>query len=94
MKLQVKVLPTLIMFAKGVAVERTVGFDEFGGKDDFTIAAVESKLRQAGMVPQPRLHVQNSDEDEPDAWKGPRNLRQSTHSRTQHTASDEDSDFD
>ncbi|KAK9827413.1 hypothetical protein WJX74_000424 [Apatococcus lobatus] len=93
-KLQVKVLPTLIMFAKGVAVERTVGFDDFGGKDDFTIAAVESKLRQAGMVPQPMVNSHNSDEDEPDAWKGPGNLRQSSHSRTRHTASDEDSDFD
>ena len=82
------------MFQNGVAVERTVGFDEFGGKDDFTIAAVETKLLEAGMLPKQRQQARDSDEDEADAWKGPKNLRQSSHSRKQRTASDEDSDFD
>jgi hypothetical protein len=34
-KLNVKVLPCIILFSGGVAVDRTVGFDEFGAKDDF-----------------------------------------------------------
>ena len=93
-KLQVKVLPTLILFEKGVAVDRTVGFDDFGGKDDFTVAAVESRLLQSGVIARQQLHAEGSDEDEADAWRGVRNLRQSSHSRPNRTASDEDSDFE
>ncbi len=35
-KLNVKVLPCVIMFSTGVAVDRVAGFDDFGAKDDFT----------------------------------------------------------
>jgi hypothetical protein len=33
--LQVKVLPTIIIFLDGVALDRIVGFEELGGVDDF-----------------------------------------------------------
>ena len=35
-KLNIKVLPCVIMFSTGVAVDRVAGFDDFGAKDDFT----------------------------------------------------------
>ena len=38
-KLNVKVLPCVVLFSGGVAVDRTVGFDEFGAKDDFSTGA-------------------------------------------------------
>jgi len=34
-KLQVQVLPTIISFIDGVAVDHIVGFEELGGQDDF-----------------------------------------------------------
>ena len=34
-KLQVKVLPTICLFKKGVLVDKIVGFEDLGGKDDF-----------------------------------------------------------
>ena len=42
-KLQIKVLPCLMFFRQGVALDRVVGFDDFGGKDDFSLAAVERR---------------------------------------------------
>lgn len=38
-KLNVKVLPCVVLFSGGVAVDRTVGFDEYGAKDDFSTGA-------------------------------------------------------
>ena len=38
-KLNVKVLPCVIMFSTGVAVDRVAGFDDFGAKDDFSTEA-------------------------------------------------------
>ncbi|GFQ07850.1 thioredoxin domain-containing protein plp3b [Phtheirospermum japonicum] len=35
-KLAIKTLPCLIMFRKGVATDRVVGFQDLGGKDDFS----------------------------------------------------------
>lgn len=37
-KLNVRILPCVIFFVNGVAVERVVGFDDFGKKDDFSTA--------------------------------------------------------
>ena len=38
-KLNVKVLPCVIMFSTGVAMDRVAGFDDFGAKDDFSTDA-------------------------------------------------------
>ena len=43
-KLNVKVLPCIVLFSKGVAVDRTVGFEEFGAKDDFSTGASLSSV--------------------------------------------------
>jgi hypothetical protein len=34
-KLGIKVLPCVVMFKNGVSVDRVVGFEQLGGKDDF-----------------------------------------------------------
>lgn len=37
-KLGIKVLPCIVAFKGGVTVDRVVGFEELGGKDDFATA--------------------------------------------------------
>jgi len=40
-KLGIKVLPCVVMFKNGVSVDRVVGFEQLGGKDDFpTVVSV------------------------------------------------------
>ena len=51
-KLLIKVLPTIVCFIDGVAVDRVVGFEELGARDDFPTLMlarrlVESKVLQA-----------------------------------------------
>lgn len=66
-KLNVKILPAIIMFKDGIAYDRfvlllvafisfvfisatrIVGFDEFGGSDDFQTGVIEKRLGAAGM---------------------------------------------
>ena len=73
-KLGVKVLPCIVLFSNGVAVDRTVGFDEFGATDDFPTAAVERRLlRRSARVPKLawplRAHVACSPAPcQPDLW--------------------------
>ena len=49
----------MVLFQKGVAVDRTTGFDDFGGKDDFTVEAVEARLQQAGVLLKPQVRLYN-----------------------------------
>jgi thiol-disulfide isomerase/thioredoxin len=57
-KLNVRVLPCVIAFINGVAVERLVGFDAFGNRDDFKTGELLQWLVQAGGVaPQVRLQT-------------------------------------
>ena len=42
-KLNVKVLPCLIMFSGGVAGDRVAGFDDFGARDSFSTDSGEAK---------------------------------------------------
>ena len=86
-KLQIKVLPCMVLFCKGVAMDRVVGFDDFGGKDDFSLAAVERRLLTCGVV---KAAPKNEDSDD-DLQE---HVRRSVHvSKAPRTASDEDSDF-
>ena len=43
-KLQVQVLPSVIMFDNGLAVDRIVGFEELGGEDDFNTLTLTRRL--------------------------------------------------
>ncbi|KAG0332479.1 hypothetical protein BG004_001255 [Podila humilis] len=49
-KLQVKVLPCIIAFTDGVAVDRLVGFEELGNTDNFSTAMLELRYKTAGVI--------------------------------------------
>ena len=49
-KLQVQVLPTMICFIDGVAVDRVVGFADMGNKDEFPTILLARRLIQAGVI--------------------------------------------
>ena len=49
-KLQVQVLPTVIMFDNGVAVDRIIGFEELGGEDDFNTLTLTRRLIRGGVL--------------------------------------------
>uniref|UniRef100_A0A383W9Y6 Phosducin domain-containing protein n=1 Tax=Tetradesmus obliquus TaxID=3088 RepID=A0A383W9Y6_TETOB len=48
-KLGIKVLPAVVVFKGGVSVDRLVGFEQLGGRDDFSTAALEARLAAAGI---------------------------------------------
>ncbi|KAL4644349.1 thioredoxin domain-containing protein PLP3B-like [Castanea sativa] len=49
-KLGVKTLPCVILFRKGIAVDRLVGFQDLGGKDDFSTKTLEALLIKKGIL--------------------------------------------
>lgn len=49
-KLQVQVLPTIICFIDGIAVDRVVGFEDMGNKDDFSTLALTRRLIKSGVL--------------------------------------------
>lgn len=86
-KLQVRLLPCILSFVDGIAVDRVVGFDELGGKDDFPTSRLEARLEKGGAV---LPIVKESEEDREEAV---RTMRQGFN-QLRKTESDEDSDFD
>ena len=83
-KLQVRTLPCIISFIDGVAGDRIVGFEELGGKDDFTTERLETRLLKGGAIKLAPVIVS----EEPS-----RTMRQGFN-QLKKTESDEDSDFD
>ncbi len=67
MKLGIKVLPAVLMFADGVAVDRAVGFGDFGARDDFSAAVVERRLARSGVLAAPARGRADDSEDEGEA---------------------------
>ncbi|KAG0200481.1 hypothetical protein BGX28_006454 [Mortierella sp. GBA30] len=49
-KLQVKVLPCVISFTDGVAVDRLIGFEELGSTDNFSTAMLELRYKTVGVI--------------------------------------------
>eukprot|EP00743_Colponemidia_sp_Colp-15_P001484 GILK01001623.1.p1 GENE.GILK01001623.1~~GILK01001623.1.p1 ORF type:complete len:248 (-),score=56.66 GILK01001623.1:84-782(-) len=49
-KLAIKMLPTIVIFQGGVAVDRIVGFDELGARDDFSTAVMAKRLADSGVI--------------------------------------------
>ena len=43
-------LPCVVMFKKGVAIERIVGFEDLGGTDNFKSSLLARKFIQAGVM--------------------------------------------
>jgi hypothetical protein len=50
-KLQVRMLPCVVMFVGGVAVDRIVGFDTLGAADDFPTTQVKHTRFQSARAP-------------------------------------------
>ncbi|GMH32872.1 hypothetical protein BSKO_00706 [Bryopsis sp. KO-2023] len=49
-KLDIQVLPCVVLFVGGVAADRIVGFSELGEKDNFSTASLEKRLMQSGVI--------------------------------------------
>lgn len=49
-KLQIRVLPTLVFFKDGIAVDRLVGFEELGGNNEFSTEKLERRIAVAGVI--------------------------------------------
>jgi len=60
-KLQVKVLPTIIFFKDGIAVDRMVGFEDVGGNDDFKTELLEKRIEKAGLLVAEKEEVSEAD---------------------------------
>ncbi|XP_074311650.1 thioredoxin domain-containing protein PLP3B-like [Silene latifolia] len=73
-KLGIKTLPCVILFRKGIASDRLVGFEDLGAKDDFSTIALENLLIKKGI-----LSKKKKDEDE-DAESIRRSVRSSAYS--------------
>ncbi|KAL6220608.1 hypothetical protein ACLB2K_008364 [Fragaria x ananassa] len=72
-KLGVKTLPCVIIFRKGVAVDRLIGFIDMGGKDDFSTRALEVVLIKKGIISE----IKEDDEDDDYLEGGRRTVRSS-----------------
>ncbi|KAF4378160.1 hypothetical protein CsatB_025007 [Cannabis sativa] len=72
-KLGVKTLPCVIIFRKGIAVDRVVGFQDLGAKDDFTTRALENLLIKKGVISEKK----KDDEDDGDHEDRRRSVRTS-----------------
>lgn len=53
-RLEIKVLPCVICFVRGVTKDRLIGFEELGNDDSFTTAALELRLSQSGVISLPQ----------------------------------------
>ena len=86
-----RTLPCVMSFVGGVAVDRVVGFDELGAKDDFPTAVLETRLITSGAVKLTVVHKGDGDGD----GDHERTVRKGFASQAmKQTESDEDSDFD
>ncbi|KAL6654927.1 hypothetical protein ACP70R_008392 [Stipagrostis hirtigluma subsp. patula] len=70
-KLAIKTLPCVILFKKGIAVDRLVGFQDLGSKDDFSTRALENILKLKGIIDEKKKDEDDED-DESDMWKNRR----------------------
>lgn len=77
-KLGIKTLPCVILFRKGIAADRLIGFQDLGGKDDFTTKALENLLIKKGIISEKKQDV--DDEDDENHENRCRTVRSSVHS--------------
>ena len=43
-------LPTIVLFENGVAIDRIIGFEELGGQDDFPTLNLVRRLVKGGVL--------------------------------------------
>lgn len=84
-RLKIWMLPTLALVKRQKTVDYVVGFDDLGGKDDFTTEMLAERLRRSGLLHQDSEPARSVSQNAPA-------VRQSAHSRP--VDSDEDSDFE
>lgn len=53
-KLAIRVMPTMVLFADGVAVDRIMGFEELGGTDEFSTLMLETRIATSGICMPPK----------------------------------------
>ncbi|WWD19500.1 hypothetical protein CI109_103961 [Kwoniella shandongensis] len=58
-KMGVQVLPCVLCFVDGKAVDRLIGFEELGDSDHFTVKMLEFRLKQTGVLPSGTLSLAN-----------------------------------
>ncbi|KAL6235448.1 hypothetical protein BDW75DRAFT_209498 [Aspergillus navahoensis] len=99
-KLKIRVLPCVIGFSDGVAVERVLGFEGLGpggtaGLEGFNTASLEKRLLGKGILSQARFNAndeeesdENSDDDD-----GVREGRRSIRTGTTRDLKDDDDDY-
>ncbi len=89
-KLKIWMLPTLALIRNEKVVDYVVGFDDFGGTDDFDTGALAERLEAAEAI-------RSSDGAR---YKAAQAAKAAADAKTirsgiyQHTGSDEDSDFE
>lgn len=49
-KLNIRVMPTILLVKDGKFVDRIVGFDDLGGHDEFTTEMMEWRIARAGVI--------------------------------------------
>ncbi|KAL6543956.1 Thioredoxin domain-containing protein plp3b [Orobanche gracilis] len=60
-KLAIKTLPCVILFRKGVATDRVVGFQDLGAKDDFTTRTLKNLLLKKGIIEESKREEEGDD---------------------------------
>ncbi|KAL9248162.1 hypothetical protein vseg_021517 [Gypsophila vaccaria] len=61
-KLAIKTLPCVILFRKGVAGDRLVGFEDLGAKDDFPTRTLEKLLIKKGIIVEKKKDGEEEDD--------------------------------
>ena len=94
-KLKIKILPTIVMFQKGIAVDRVIGFEELGGQDDFKQIRLERRLADRGMIIYKNDDLDSDEEEElrerrAGGLRGGALYSGSKHSKSRGADSDED----
>ncbi|XP_010521992.1 PREDICTED: thioredoxin domain-containing protein PLP3A-like [Tarenaya hassleriana] len=64
-KLAIKTLPCVVLFRKGVATDRLIGFQDLGAKDDFGTKTLENLLIRKGFLSEKK----EEEEGEEDEWQ-------------------------
>lgn len=62
-KLGIKTLPCVILFRNGIAIDRLVGFQDLGGKDDFTTKTLELLLIKKGIISEKKENEDNEEDE-------------------------------
>ncbi|CAI0427687.1 unnamed protein product [Linum tenue] len=82
-KLGIKTLPCVILFRKGIASDRLVGFEDLGGKDDFPTTRIENYFIKKGIISEKKKGNEDDEEEYDESRR-----------RTVRSSLDADSDSD